>query len=553
MKIVGRFLATAIAVTVILSFAPANKSYAELRAVGPIDVTNGYPVWFQDSNSVALEACLDLLDPLCLQPIPAPNPQQPVSFPNNFPEEVFWWTGDATITLPSGGTASLILAMEGAFANAAVIPGDQVTFGRIRVNMDTPVTGIYTITHPFGTMVVNVTDQALGIKNAGVDVGLGGAPFTGVIDPASNDLETIFTPDTYNFGPYLRWTDPDFPVVDQVSGRRYMGNPNIPHIVTGSPLGNNFFRVVGPVGSNIGGIGIDTIETNLFSVSGKILGLGVAPFPSASITAVVGTPVNIAVTVTNLTAVAVSFVNTPISITGTNAADFTVLLAGNTCTGATLVAPDPNAAPPVAAGTCTFNVQFSPAATATATRTATVTITSDNPATAPSVSVSLTGTAKYTVSPVVSANGTVTMKVNTGAASAAAVQDVNAGSTVEFTITPTNTLTTSYLPRVLDNTIPVVPVANKVTLSSLANHHTMDVKFLRAGKLIAGGTDVLVAGDALRALQIALGVGVVANADELAAADVGPLLANKPKSDGLVDVSDVMLILRRAVGIDPVW
>jgi hypothetical protein len=556
MKIAGRFLTTAMAVTALLSFAPVNQSYAELRAVGPIDGDNGFPVWFQDTNNVALEACLDLLDPFCLQPIPAPNPSQPVSFPGNFPEEVFWWTGDATIPLATGGTASLILAMEGAFANAAVIQGDQVTFGRIRIGMDAPVVGTYIFTHPFGTLVTQAVADNQGrisIQNAGVDVGLGGAPFTGVIDPANNDTETINSLDTYNFGPYLRWTDPDFPVVDQVSGRRYMGNPNIPHAVTGSPLGNNFFRVQGPVGSNIGGLGIDTVQTELFTVSGKILGLGVTPFPAASATAVVGTPVNIPVTVTNLTSAAVSFVNTPIAVTGTNAADFTVLVAGNTCTGVTLVAPDPTAIPPVAAGACTFNVQFSPAATATATRTATVTVTSDNPATAPSVSVALTGTAKYTVSPIVSANGTVTMKVNTGAAAAATAQDVNAGSTVEFTITPTNTLTTSYLPRVLDNTTLVAPVANKVTLNSLAAHHTVDVKFLRAGKLTVGGTDTLVAGDALRALQIALGVGVIATEDELVAADVGPLLANKPKSDGSVDVSDVMLILRRAVGIDPVW
>jgi hypothetical protein len=47
----------------------------------------------------------------------------------------------------------------------------------------------------------------------------------------------------------------------------YLGNPNTPHAVTGSPFNTNFFKVDGP---NVGGAGINSIQTTLFTVSGKL-------------------------------------------------------------------------------------------------------------------------------------------------------------------------------------------------------------------------------------------------------------------------------------------
>src|SRR5262249_56881402 len=63
-------------------------------------------------------------------------------------------------------------------------------------------------------------------------------------------------------GPYLKWdaTAPAPPA-------GYIGDGVTPHKITGSPSGNNIFRVDGP---NVGGLGVNTIQTDLFTVIGKI-------------------------------------------------------------------------------------------------------------------------------------------------------------------------------------------------------------------------------------------------------------------------------------------
>jgi hypothetical protein len=55
----------------------------------------------------------------------------------------------------------------------------------------------------------------------------------------------------------------------------FIGDPNIAEPVTGSPFATNFFRIEGP---NIGGPGIDFVETGLFFLAGKIYS-GVLPTP----------------------------------------------------------------------------------------------------------------------------------------------------------------------------------------------------------------------------------------------------------------------------------
>jgi hypothetical protein len=62
---------------------------------------------------------------------------------------------------------------------------------------------------------------------------------------------------------FLRW-DPAFAPAAPVG---YLGDPTVDHRITGSPFNTNIFKIDGP---NIGGNGVNTIQTNLFAVSGKI-------------------------------------------------------------------------------------------------------------------------------------------------------------------------------------------------------------------------------------------------------------------------------------------
>jgi len=88
---------------------------------------------------------------------PNPGPVFPTVFPDNFPDENFYFDAGAGFDIPAGGAltktgrAVLVQALEAAFATGPVVEGDQVVFGRLRYKLDVPVAGNYTITTPYGT------------------------------------------------------------------------------------------------------------------------------------------------------------------------------------------------------------------------------------------------------------------------------------------------------------------------------------------------------------------------------------------------------------------
>lgn len=249
------------------------------RQVGPIDPRHGFPMWYQDDQGLRLALCLDT-NGLCLAEIP--NTSLPPSVTDaliNFPGEAFWWSAEAEINRNIGGKVRLVLAKEAAFTTENATVGNQISFSRIRIRIDnlTPNAN-YTITHPYGSITLTAdgdgdlafdggtidggTTQASGPGSGG---GGGGGP-DGEIDTTEDigigpsDFRAALNG---RFSTYLRWD----PAVAPAAPTGYIGNPNVLHTVSGSPLSTNYFRVVGP---NVGGPGINSIETNLFSVQGKL-------------------------------------------------------------------------------------------------------------------------------------------------------------------------------------------------------------------------------------------------------------------------------------------
>ncbi len=289
-----------------MSLAPAN---AALNAVGPVDAlsppSNGFPLWYQDTNLLKLDLCLDQNE-FCLLELPAPT--SPVSFPTNFGPEAFWWLGEAAMAFP-GGDGLLVLALEAAFANEVAAVNDQVSFGRLRIRINVDQPGTYVITHPFGTFTQVITLAEIGPApeiNDTVDVG-------NFLDPGPLGDVTLALGSTV--GPFLYW-DSGLPLTDPgTPGAFYIGNPLVNHTVLGSPLGTNFFRIEKD--------GVIVAETNLFAVSGKVsIGDGnTAPTiePDTGLTAM-DTPVFIDVLANDL---AIDIPINPTSIAITNGLDGT--------------------------------------------------------------------------------------------------------------------------------------------------------------------------------------------------------------------------------------
>lgn len=238
--------------------------------------STGFPRWYQDSLGQALDLCLSAaLSPnvvpvagtppalMCLVDPPLLFPDNPLSWPTNFPDEAFWFAADASITLPQGG-ALYVAAIEAAFANEVAAVGDQISFARIRIRVDIPEPGgTYIVTHPYGVNVFNNVAPGIRAINFTSDVGVSpGIPGNPPTPPNFNGA--LFGA----IGPFLNRTlDGVTPALIPVGAELFIGDPNIDQLVIGSPFGTNFFRIEGP---NIGGPGVNVVQTNLFRIAGKV-------------------------------------------------------------------------------------------------------------------------------------------------------------------------------------------------------------------------------------------------------------------------------------------
>ncbi|MFM9383824.1 Ig-like domain-containing protein [Pseudomonas sp. UV AK001] len=262
-----RFALNALGLTISLT----GSAFAQLAAVdpGPYTFATGkFPMWYQDNNLLSMELCQSRAAssrvPAATPPaymctlLPEPgifDDTLPMVFPDNWPPEAFWFLAETNI--PNNGAGfgmdAYVAGIEAAFASGNPVDGDQQSFARIRIRVNVPVAGTYTITHPYGVETVTVTTPGRRAINITKDVGIG-APgnFSGALNGA--------------IGPFLRSINGPYTEVNPDTGNieTFVGDPNLTEAVTGSPFNTNFVRIVGPSAAG-------TIQTNLFTVAGKVL------------------------------------------------------------------------------------------------------------------------------------------------------------------------------------------------------------------------------------------------------------------------------------------
>jgi hypothetical protein len=288
-----------------------------------VSLANGFPLWYEDTpGGIKLALCLDgpvatpggTITP-CLTAQPFPT--NPVSFPNNFGPEAFYWAavafGDLTSTVDGAVVpwrALLVLGHEAGFSNLTTTEGQQAVFSRIRVRFTVPSPGTYRVTHPYGTRDYVVAGlngdsdirqtQNIGINDVGIAVPGG---FTASLSDRNLPAEPLPPfpqplPPSVNFagngvvdgagksiGPFLR---PATPPIAANSGSRYLANPGtdlapITTTVTGGPFGNAFsIELVGDAAGNVGpgfvpagvvlnpGNGSQRVTIDRFQVMGKL-------------------------------------------------------------------------------------------------------------------------------------------------------------------------------------------------------------------------------------------------------------------------------------------
>jgi len=239
-----------------------------LQAVGPADLTDGFPLWYLDNGGTRLGQCIagadGLADPNCVVLADATyKPSLPVSYPNNFPGEFFYYIADSDSKLRIGpglsGKAVFRMALEGTFALGTPQVGQEITFLRINMKKTSGLVpnSVYNVTYPFGKFqfatdasgntIINTAGQAFRVED-------------GSFAPGAPDVFSALLPATNtNISLFLQAVSPAPPA-------GYIGNPAILQTITPGPNGD-FLRIEGP---SIGGRGIDTIQTNQWSVAGKL-------------------------------------------------------------------------------------------------------------------------------------------------------------------------------------------------------------------------------------------------------------------------------------------
>lgn len=264
------------------------SAYADLARVGPVDAPsptgNGFPKWYQDLNGTVLDLCLpDANDPGATQlnacQLVGPGlPTPPYSFPDNFPNEAFYFNATSLLDMPGGKRVTLVLALEAAFSTGPVVTGDQITFTRIRVIAGVPEPGIYTVTHPYGVEtfpVVNVSDAGNRDIAFTEDVGVARGVFDGALKS--------------RVGPFLQRSAssggaPLAPVA--INGAQFLSDGVNTEFVTGSPFGTDYLEVCGvrADGSTIvlgdQGVNASCARSDQFKLAGRLHDFVANPIPS---------------------------------------------------------------------------------------------------------------------------------------------------------------------------------------------------------------------------------------------------------------------------------
>jgi hypothetical protein len=331
---------TAVA-SVLGSVALAAPAQAALTAAGAVDPATKAPAFYQDANGLQLGLCQT----------------GTVNCGPAVPGENFWYSAVSTMIGPAGATGRLILNVTQS-TNAINTP---IAFSRVRVELKSWPDGTYTITHPFGTMTVTV---AGGTGKLTTDVGCNVADtvacnFAGALGGA--------------IGPFLT-AAPGSPAAPA----GFIGDGATAVSVTGSPAGNNFFRVEG------GSLPVGGIQENTFVLVGKLFGGVVPAFASSGSGAFANQLMQstsaaktITVTSSGIPGAGSNLTLGAVTVGGANAADFAI--ASNTCTGTTMAS----------GASCTVGVTFTPSVAAS--RSATLTFADNTVAASHAVALSGTG------------------------------------------------------------------------------------------------------------------------------------------------------------------
>ncbi|MGY0194530.1 hypothetical protein ACWA7J_05575 [Leptothrix sp. BB-4] len=268
-----RTLAAAIALILGTASQPLLAAICKPNAATPFsasapDPVHGFPGVLADSEGVSLVICNAVTDPGgaggCFYDPAIPG--NAFSEAIGFGAEAFWFLSQSTFSDGAGTNVLVVMGAESAFAAEVPNPGEQFPFTRLRVRIDAPVAGVYTLTHPYGQKTWTVTAPGRRAINDTADIQLFPAPAVVLNDgdvPARTNQGVV--------GPWLRWTTSSADGLlagERLAPAGYLGDGVTPHTVVGSPCGTNHVELV--VTDLNTGAELRRLRSDLFTVQGKL-------------------------------------------------------------------------------------------------------------------------------------------------------------------------------------------------------------------------------------------------------------------------------------------
>jgi hypothetical protein len=247
--------------------------------VDPTDGTtkpgNGFPLWIEDTQGIKLDLPVPPIgngvDPptMIFDPPVAGNQ---FSQDIGFGPEAFYYLAVSRIDLGNGDRAELTLAAEAAFGGEDPLNGDQFLFNRVRIRIDTNNTGAgtYTVRHPWSSQPLVFENVPADKRAINFTYDFGG--FAPICPNQPACLPNSQAPGFERF--LLSPTEWVFLRAAQmalgVDPNSWVGDGVTESTLVGPGQNDNKFTIITPTGQ--------TMETDLFVVSGHIYG-GIIPPP----------------------------------------------------------------------------------------------------------------------------------------------------------------------------------------------------------------------------------------------------------------------------------
>jgi hypothetical protein len=259
-------------ITIILVLALAPAAFAALQ-VGPLDplsiwpqapagTPTGFPSYYMDAGGTAI-ALLPITGDGVNAPTQIyfpPDPANPYSAFLGFESEAFYYFARCVFSTKYG-KATATFGLESSFVNGVAKAGEEMVFARIRLKAPVRDVGTYTFTHPWGSETIVVTQADIDAKKAisfTRDVGLVPRDFLA----AANGPIQVFSKQLVP-APPAGWVGDGASVGTMTPGSNALA-------VDG--FGNAIVKLTGPVGIDLDGKKNNFVQSNQFTLSGRVLG-----------------------------------------------------------------------------------------------------------------------------------------------------------------------------------------------------------------------------------------------------------------------------------------